>query len=254
MGLALARRLTMKGYRVLGIDPDPERRQVWTILSRQKAAALASEVPWREVDRVLVVVRLPSHVEATLPEIVGCLAAADRRAVPVHVITTLTPEEARRIPAHSHPAVRLIEDPVTGGEPPALQGIQTAMLAGEFEDSDIVFLKESLMEEVVTFSSYGEPALVKLLNNLACSYNLAVFGTVLKLGVDAGLEPAKLHRVINRGSGSSFSSRAAIEIIGDLLTKDVAQAVEAVGEPPLVSATGVEEHLRKVREILARPR
>jgi 3-hydroxyisobutyrate dehydrogenase-like beta-hydroxyacid dehydrogenase len=226
---------------------------VWTILAGRPAVASAAEVPWLDVERVLVVVRLPPQVDELLPQIVAGLKEADKHGVPVHVVTTLTPDEARRIPSHADPAVRLIEDPLTGGEPLALQGVQTAMLAGDFNDADVAFLRESLMEEVVTFAEYGEPALVKLLNNLACSYNLATFATVLKLGVDAGIEPTKLQRVINRGSGASFSSRAAVEIIGDLLAKDVAQAVEAVGDPPLVSGTRVEEHLRAVRETLARP-
>jgi 3-hydroxyisobutyrate dehydrogenase-like beta-hydroxyacid dehydrogenase len=57
MGLALARRLKMRGHEVVGVDPDAARVTVWKVLSGQSGVSKVDEVDWPSVQRVLVVVR-----------------------------------------------------------------------------------------------------------------------------------------------------------------------------------------------------
>jgi 3-hydroxyisobutyrate dehydrogenase-like beta-hydroxyacid dehydrogenase len=178
--------------------------------------------------------------------------SAGLRGIPVHVITTITPETARRLPEHASAALRIIENPITGGEAPALLGTQTAMLAGDYNEADIDFLRDGLMEEVVTFDAYGEPALAKLLNNLTCAYNLAAFGAVMELAERAGLNARKLGQVLNHGSGESYAGRMVVSMMGDLLAKDVDLAKTAVGQPPLVDPDGIEAQLAETRARLSR--
>jgi 3-hydroxyisobutyrate dehydrogenase-like beta-hydroxyacid dehydrogenase len=186
-----------------------------------------------------------------LPRLEAAARAGRAHRLPVHVVTTMTPDEARRLVSEGE-AIRLIENPLTGGEAPALMGAQTSMIAGDYLPADVEFLRDGLMEEVVAFDALGEPALAKLLNNLACAYNASVFATVLELGDRQGLDLEKLRRVVVRGSGTSFSARAIVEIIGDLLAKDVALAEAALGPAPPVLASGIESRLAAARSLLAR--
>lgn len=252
MGLALARRLKMRGREVIGVDIADDRREIWRLLAAGVAIARLDDLDWQRVQRVLVVVRTAEQLFAALPEIRAGAEAAGLRELPVHVVTTLTPAEARRLPEFKSPAVRLLENPLTGGEAPALMGAQTSMLAGEHRPADVEFLLDGLMEEVVTFDAYGEPALAKLLNNLACAYNAAVFATVVQLAHDHGLDATRFKRVVVRGSGASYSARAITEIIGDLLAKDVRLAEQAVGPAPAVAPAGIEAQLAAARALLAR--
>jgi 2-hydroxy-3-oxopropionate reductase len=251
MGLALARRLHMREREVVGVDVAEGRRTVWSVLTGRPAVARVDELDWPAVERVILVVRTAAQVEETLPGIRAGAEAAQLTRLPVHVITTITPDDARRLVKHASPALRIIENPLTGGEAPALMGTQTSMIAGEYEQTDVDFLRDGLMEEVVTFDAYGKPALAKLLNNLACAYNAAVFATVLGLGQERGLDVEKLRRVVVRGSGTSYSARAIVEIIGDLLAKDVALAESYIGPAPPVSAADIEAQLAAARTLLA---
>ncbi len=251
MGLALARRLHMRGREVVGVDVSEDRRTVWSILSSRPAIATVEELDWPKLNRLLLVVRTADQVFDTLPRIRSSAEAASLNELPVHVVTTLTPDHARQLPTHASSALRILENPLTGGEAPALMGAQTSMLAGDHRPADVEFLLDGLMEEVVTFDAYGEPALAKLLNNLACAYNAAVFATILGLAHEHGLDPKRLRRVVVRGSGASYSARAITEIIGDLLAKDVGLAESAVGGAPAVTPAGIESQLAAARALLA---
>jgi 3-hydroxyisobutyrate dehydrogenase-like beta-hydroxyacid dehydrogenase len=254
MGLALARRLRMRGRDVLGVDPDPSRVTVWKVLSGQAGVPTIDDVDWPKVERVLLVVRTAQQLFETLAGVRKQAEAAGLRAIPLHVITTITPPEAKSLSDYSSPALRLIENSITGGEAPALLGIQTALLAGDFTPADVAFLRDGLMEEIVTFEQFGEPALAKLLNNLTCAYNLAAFGAVVKLGADNGLDVGKLSRVIVHGSGESYSARTVFSMIGDLLAKDVNLAKSFIGDAPLVDPDGIEAQLADLRARLETPK
>jgi 3-hydroxyisobutyrate dehydrogenase-like beta-hydroxyacid dehydrogenase len=254
MGLALARRLRMRGRDVLGVDPDPSRVTVWKVLSGQAGVPTIDDVDWPKVERVLLVVRTAQQLFETLAGVRKQAEAAGLRAIPLHVITTITPPEAKSLSDYSSPALRLIENSITGGEAPALLGIQTALLAGDFTPADVAFLRDGLMEEIVTFEQFGEPALAKLLNNLTCAYNLAAFGAVVKLGADNGLDVGKLSRVIVHGSGESYSARTVFSMIGDLLAKDVNLAKSFIGAAPLVDPDGIEAQLADLRARLETPK
>jgi len=250
LGLAIARRLAMRGHDLAGVDPVEDRRQALRILAGKPAVAGLAEVSWPRASRVLLVVRTPDQLAEALDQVVGHAEAAGRSALPVLVVTTITPADAERLGAIASPAVRIVESPITGGEAPALMGTQTAMLAGPIEPEDIAFLRESLMEEVVVFERRGQPALAKLLNNLLCAYNLAAFGAVIEIAGARGLDAAKLRQVVVRGSGSSFAARAVVEIVGDLLAKDVHLAEQTLDALPAIRPDDVEAQLAGTRRLL----
>jgi 3-hydroxyisobutyrate dehydrogenase-like beta-hydroxyacid dehydrogenase len=253
MGLALARRLKMRGREVIGVDPDAARVTVWKVLSGQPGVPTIDQIDWPTVDRVLIVVRTADQLWDALAAVRKHAERVGLRGVPIHVITTITPPEAKRLVEFASPALRVIENSITGGEAPALLGIQTALLAGDFTDADVAFLRDGLMEVIVTFDELGEPALAKLLNNLACAYNLASFGAIVKLGADNGLDVGKLSNVIVHGSGESYSARVVFSMIGDLLAKDVNLAKSFIGEAPLVDPDGIEAQLLELRARLEAP-
>jgi hypothetical protein len=52
-------------------------------------------VPWAEVERVLVVVWTEEQMRKAVTEVTAAAEAAGLRKLPVMVITTITPEQAR---------------------------------------------------------------------------------------------------------------------------------------------------------------
>lgn len=252
MGLPVARRLAMRGVDVIGVDVAEPRRTAFSVLSGHPTAARLDDLPWTDVKRVLLLVRTENQLRAALDDAIRLAEAAGCLDVPLFVVTTITPDFSRTFASILSSAVRIIECPITGGEAPALLGAQTAMIAGSYRADDIAFLTENLMGEVVVFDQFGEPALAKLLNNLLCAYNLAAFGTALTIAARYGLDPVRLRQVIMRGSGTSFSARAAVaEFVGDRLAQDVALAQEFIGLAPTVSLANIEAVVADIRNRLA---
>jgi prephenate dehydrogenase len=85
IGGVIAARIAQAGEPVIGVELDAERRRRWHVervaVGVRTAASLA-EVPWAEVARVLVVVRMTDQALA----VIGEIAANARTPLACHVI------------------------------------------------------------------------------------------------------------------------------------------------------------------------
>lgn len=107
--------------------------------------------------------------------------------------------------------VRFVDAPVTGMEKRAKEGTLTIMVGG---DDDILEeirpSLEAMGKEIVHMGNVGNGQLSKMLNNIVYNANIAALAEVLPMSVKLGLDPEKIARVINSGSGQSFASEAFI--------------------------------------------
>jgi 3-hydroxyisobutyrate dehydrogenase-like beta-hydroxyacid dehydrogenase len=110
--------------------------------------------------------------------------------------------------------IRFVDAPVTGMEKRARQGTLTIMFGG---DGDILEeirpLLEIMGQEIVHMGGVGNGQLSKMINNILYNANIAALSEVLPMSVKLGLDPEKIARVINSGSGQSFASEAFISNI-----------------------------------------
>jgi 3-hydroxyisobutyrate dehydrogenase-like beta-hydroxyacid dehydrogenase len=135
----------------------------------------------------------------------------------------------------------VIELPVSGGELGAMAGTLTAMAAGPIEPRDEELLLGTIANELVRFDAYGEPTLAKLFNNVLAAYNATAYSRLLLLAREAGLEPAKLSRVIKLSSGGSWVADGFLELLDDLLVKDVDLLRGALGSLPTIGLNGEQD-------------
>ena len=107
--------------------------------------------------------------------------------------------------------IRFVDAPVTGMEKRAKEGTLTIMVGG---DDDILEeirpLLEAMGKEIVHMGIVGNGQLSKMLNNILYNCNIAALAEVLPMAVKLGLDPEKIARVVNTGSGQSFASQAFI--------------------------------------------
>jgi len=107
--------------------------------------------------------------------------------------------------------IRFVDAPVTGMEKRAKEGTLTIMFGGDGEVlEEIRPLLEAMGEEIVHMGHVGSGQLSKMINNILYNANIAALAEVLPLSVKLGLDPEKIARVINSGSGQSFASQAFI--------------------------------------------
>lgn len=97
--------------------------------------------------------------------------------------------------------------PVTGMERRAKDGDLTVMFGGE---ADLYARIEPILapaaREVIHMGEVGAGQLTKLINQLLFNVSVAALAEVAPMAAGLGLDPERLERVINSGTGRSFAS------------------------------------------------
>ncbi len=253
IGLAIGRRLDeAQDAPVVGVEPSQERRDIWTAESYAVAVPDLDGVDWADVDHVVVVVRLTEQVEAVLDRLAGRL---DARRAAVWIVTTLEPRFAADLARFEHVG-RILELPVSGGEAAARSGTLTAMAAGPLDDADRAVIG-SIAPTLVEFDSYGQPTLAKLVNNVLGAYNATAFAEMLRIADGIGVDPERMREVIRTSSGGSWMVGVFMDLLDDLLVKDVALLSSRVGQLPAISVdvgpAEFTERLEVARALLSSP-
>lgn len=107
--------------------------------------------------------------------------------------------------------IRFADAPVTGMEKRAKEATLTIMFGGDEELlEDLRPVLEAMGKNIIHMGAVGNGQLTKMLNNILYNSNIAALAEVLPMSVKLGLDPEKVARVINHGSGHSFASEAFI--------------------------------------------
>jgi 3-hydroxyisobutyrate dehydrogenase-like beta-hydroxyacid dehydrogenase len=106
--------------------------------------------------------------------------------------------------ALSERGLTLIDAPVTGSSPKALDGTLTFMVGSSDEDfARVRPLLEAMGEVIVHAGPHGQGQMVKLINNAVAAANATVLGEALVVGARAGVDLDALVEVMGAGSGGS---------------------------------------------------
>lgn len=217
IGGNIGARLAELGRKVYGNDFNAERVREWSEETQSPAASDLTAVDWSSVESIHIAVRLADQVTSVFES----LQEHTERPLTVFVHTTLAPKDARRIFESAPSAWRTFEAPVSGGPQGARQGSMTIFLAGpattEAEDE----LLGDISGRLFRMQSYGQPALVKLLNNALATYNLAATARMLNLAAEHGVPAKDFFDVIGVSTGQSWMSDNLIDVQYDLLLKDL---------------------------------
>jgi len=216
------------GQEVYGYDFNQERIREWSAENKSPAGSDMAAVHWSSVDSVHIAVRLADQVSSVFE----ALKAQTAQPLTVFVHTTLAPADARGIFSSAPENWRAFEAPVSGGPQGARQGSMTIFLAGPAPtDAEDALLAE-ISGRVFRMESYGQPALVKLLNNTLATYNLAATARMLNLAAEHGVPAKNLFEVIGVSTGQSWMSDNLIDVQYDLLLKDVGLLRGELGSLP----------------------
>ena len=240
--------LAQLGQKVYGYDFNAERVRGWAEETRSPAGSDLAALEWPSVDSVHVAVRMADQVSSVFE----ALRAHTTRPLTVFVHTTLSPKDARRILSSAPDNWRVFEAPVSGGPQGARQGSMTIFLAGPDATPAEDRLVADISGRVFRLDSYGQPALVKLLNNALATYNLAATARMLNLAAQQGVPAKGLFEVIGVSTGQSWMSDNLVDVQYDLLLKDVGLLIGEIGSLPAVDVTGeVEQDILQARALLS---
>jgi 3-hydroxyisobutyrate dehydrogenase-like beta-hydroxyacid dehydrogenase len=205
MGLPMSRRLTERGFAVIGYDVS---------LAAIKAAAAAGVQPVNSpkavattADLVIVVVGFDSEVEAVLFGENGVLAGASDGPI-VAIASTIAPRTMAKIAARlpAKPAVTLLDIPLCRGEGAAIEGKLLIMGGGDktaFDACRPAFA--AFADSVFHLGPLGAGEVGKMVNNLILWACISANEEGLKLGEKLGVNREALRTALLDSSAANWS-------------------------------------------------
>lgn len=137
--------------------------------------------------------------------------------------------------------MRMIDAPVSGGEPKAIEGTLSIMCGGEQADFDEAKpLFDIMGGSSVLTGTIGSGNMTKLANQIIVAVNIAAMGEALTLAVKAGVKPELVFNAIRGGLAGSAVLDAKVPMVLernfkpgfkiDLHIKDLKNVVETANE------------------------
>ena len=252
MGKPMAKNLLKAGHEVVCYDVVKENvENVVAAGARagKSAADVASQVP-------LVITMLPNspHVKSVVLGEKGVLEGAKEGLILVDMssIAPLASQEVEK--ACAQKKVRMLDAPVSGGEPKAVDGTLAIMVGGEKSLFDEV--KDVLLvmgASAVHCGPIGAGNTTKLANQVIVALNIAAVAEAFTLVRKAGVDPHLVFEAIKGGLAGStvMNAKAPMMMDGnfkpgfkiDLHIKDLANALDTghgVGSPLPLTALARE--------------
>lgn len=176
-------------------------------------------------------------------------------------MSSINPMASKEISAElAKKGVKMLDAPVSGGEPKAVDGTLAFMVGGEKEVFDqYEGLLSQMGSSIVYCGEIGSGNVTKLSNQIVVAVNIAAVSEALMLAKKAGASPETVFNAIKGGLAGStvMNAKAPMMIEGnfdpgfriDLHIKDLTNAIEAghsVGSPLLLTAE-VMEMLQNLR-------
>ncbi len=253
MGKPMVKNLLKAGHEVVAFDVIKENVADVAAAAGAKAAASSKAVAG---ECKLIITMLPNgpHVKTVVLGENGVLEGAKEGTVLVDM-SSIAPLAAQEIcKACASKGVKMIDAPVSGGEPKAIDGTLSIMVGGDKAVYDEVYDILMVMgASAVHCGDIGAGNTTKLANQVIVALNIAAVSEAFMLSTKAGVDPIKVFDAIKGGLAGSTVMNAKVPMITegnfkpgfkiDLHIKDLNNALETgheVGAPLPLTALVME--------------
>lgn len=252
MGKPMVRNLLKAGYEAVVYDVVSKNIEE-AVQAGASARASSQEVA---AECRIVITMLPNspHVKSAVLGEKGVLAGAKEGDILIDM-SSIAPLASQEIQKEClKKGVRMLDAPVSGGEPKAIDGTLSIMVGGEQEIFEKVYDILMVMgASAVLCGSIGAGNTTKLANQMIVAMNIAAVSEAFMLSTKAGVEPSKVFDAIKGGLAGSTVMNAKVPMITagnfqpgfkiDLHIKDLNNALETgheVGSPMPLTASVME--------------
>lgn len=258
MGKPMSKNLIKAGYSLV-VD-DVNKAAVAEITS---LGAESAETPREVAQRSdVVITMLPNspHVRQVALGPKGIIEAA-RPGLVLIDMSSIAPLVSKEVSAKlAEKGVEMLDAPVSGGEPKAIDGTLSIMVGGKKEVFEKYYdLLKVMGSSVVRTGDIGAGNITKLANQIIVALNIAAMSEALVLGTKAGVDPELIYNAIKGGLAGSTVLDAKAPLVMDrkfnpgfrieLHIKDLANALETAHEigAPLPLTASVMEILQSLK-------
>jgi len=202
MGKPMARNLLKKGYE---LTVNTHNRETMDELVKEgaNAAENAKEVALNSEVVITMLPNSPQVKDVALGEN-GIIEGAHEGLVLIDM-SSIDPVESRKISAAlAEKGVGMLDAPVSGGEPKAIDGTLSVMVGGEKEVFDTYYeLMKAMAGSVTYVGSIGSGNVAKLANQIIVACNIAAMSEALSFAKKAGSDPELVYKAIRGGLAGS---------------------------------------------------
>ncbi|NLY91101.1 MAG: 2-hydroxy-3-oxopropionate reductase [Firmicutes bacterium] len=248
MGKPMAKNLLKAGYQLVVYDLN--QAAVEEVVAAGAAPGTSPMDVASQVEIVITMLPNSPHVKEVVLGENGVLAGAKPGLIIIDM-SSIAPLASKEVAAKAaEHQVEMIDAPVSGGEPKAIDGTLSIMVGGKKEIFDRCKpILSKMGKSVVHCGEIGAGNTTKLANQVIVALNIAALSEALVLGTKAGVEPEVIFEAIRGGLAGSTVMEAKAPMIFEgnfkpgfkieLHIKDLANALETgheVGVPlPLTS-------------------
>ena len=215
MGKPMAKNLVKAGYELVVADKFAKAAVEELVAMGATAAETNADVA-RQVDILITMVPNSPHVKEALFGENGAAAALKKGAI-VLDCSSINPVASREINAELEKmGIEMMDAPVSGGEPKAIDGTLAFMVGGKPEIFEQVKpLLEKMGSSVVLCGGIGAGNVTKLCNQTIVAVNIAALAEALQMGQMCGVEPQKIFEAIRGGLAGSTVMNAKAPMMMD---------------------------------------
>ncbi|MCY2951758.1 MAG: 2-hydroxy-3-oxopropionate reductase [Planctomycetota bacterium] len=212
MGKPMARNLLKAGYGLTVFDVLPQR------MEELAAAGAASASSSRQVSEAndVVITMLPNgpDVKEAVLGVGGVLEGA-RPGLLLIDMSSIAPGVSQEISARvGEKGVAMLDAPVSGGEPKAIEGTLAIMVGGPeeaFEEAKPIL--SAMGSSVTRVGEIGSGNVTKLANQIIVALNIAAMSEAMTLATKAGVSPEKVYQAIRGGLAGSTVLDAKMPLV-----------------------------------------
>jgi 2-hydroxy-3-oxopropionate reductase len=258
MGKPMSKNLLKAGYDLVVFDINKE-----AVAEVVAAGAKEGESPKdvaQQCEYIITMLPNSPHVKTVVLGENGVIEGAKPGSIVIDM-SSIAPLASKEVCAKlAEKGIEMIDAPVSGGEPKAIDGTLSIMVGGKEE----IFNKckdilSKMGTSVVLCGEIGAGNTTKLANQIIVALNIAAMSEALVLGTKAGVDPEAIYKAIRGGLAGStvLDAKAPMVMAGnfkpgfriDLHIKDLANAIDTGHEVgvPLPLTTQVMEILQALK-------
>lgn len=214
MGRPMAKNLVKAGYELIVFDFNKEA--VEELVSCGATAAADGKTVASQAEVVITMVPNSPHVRAAVLGENGVAEGAKPGTVVIDM-SSIDPTESKAIGAELKKCgIDMLDAPVSGGEPKAIDGTLSVMVGGKKELFDQYYDMLMVMAgSVVYVGELGSGNVAKLANQIVVAVNIAAVSEALTFAKKAGTDPELVYQAIRGGlAGSTVMDAKAPMMLG----------------------------------------
>ncbi len=258
MGKPMCKNLIKAGYEVVVIDHQPE-----VTAELRKLGASSAVTPKAVAEQTDVVITMlpnsPQVKEVALGKN-GIIEGAKPGTVLIDM-SSIAPLAAKEVAKQLiEKGIEMLDAPVSGGEPKAIDGTLSVMVGGKKEVFEKCYdIMKAMAGSIVLTGGVGAGNTTKLANQIIVALNIAALSEALVLASKAGVDPELVYQAIRGGlAGSTVLDVKAPLMMDrkfepgfriDLHIKDLQNALDTAHEigAPIHLTAGVMEIMQAMK-------